>query len=173
MLTVATWWLLNFTGEATVLVQSLPWSALMHWEGSNKNVTPLIRPLAWQSLISWVVCLAFEVLLILSLEALLPTSQVFEYLQITYFFSFLPANWQIFLMCMLSHYSHVSLFVTLWTVACHGPCMGFPRQEYWSGLPCPSLGDLPDIGIKPTYLTSPALTGMFFTTSGTWEAHSF
>ena len=96
MLTVATWWLLNFTGEATALIQSLPWSALMHWEGSNKNVTPLIRTLAWQSLISWVVYLAFEVLLILSLEALLlPTSQVFEYLQITCFFSFLPANWQI------------------------------------------------------------------------------
>ena len=80
MLTGATWWLLNFTGEATALIQSLPWNALMHWEGSNKNVTPLIRPLAWASLISWVVSLAFEVLLILSLEALLlPTSQVFQF----------------------------------------------------------------------------------------------
>ena len=39
--------------------------------------------------------------------------------------------------------------------------MGFPRQEYWSGLPFPSLGDLPDPGIKPT---SPVLTGGFFTT---------
>ena len=95
-LIVATWWLLNFTGEATALIQFSPWSALMHWGGSNKNATPLIRPLAWKSLISWVVYLAFEVLLILSLEALLfPTSQVFEYLQIVYFFSFLPANWQI------------------------------------------------------------------------------
>ena len=39
--------------------------------------------------------------------------------------------------------------------------MGFPRQEYWSGLPFPSPGDLPDLGIKPT---SPALAGKFFTT---------
>ena len=39
--------------------------------------------------------------------------------------------------------------------------MGFSRQEYWSELPFPSLGDLPDLGIKPT---SPALAGVFFTT---------
>jgi len=53
-------------------------------------------------------------------------------------------------------------FVTPWTVA-HQTLliMGFPRQEYWSGLPFPSPGDLPDPGIKPT---SPALTGRFFTT---------
>ena len=43
--------------------------------------------------------------------------------------------------------------------------MGFPRQEYWSGLPCPSPGDLPDPGIKPSYLASPVLTGRFFTTA--------
>ena len=35
--------------------------------------------------------------------------------------------------------------------------MGFPRQEYWSGLPCPPLGDLPDLGIKPMSLASPVL----------------
>ena len=43
--------------------------------------------------------------------------------------------------------------------------MGFSRQEYWSGLPCPAPGDLPDPGIKPTSLTSPTLAGRFFTTS--------
>ena len=48
--------------------------------------------------------------------------------------------------------------------------MGFSRQEYWSGLPCPSPRDLPNPGIKPTSLTSPALAGRFFTTSTTWEA---
>ena len=48
--------------------------------------------------------------------------------------------------------------------------MGFPRQEYWSGLPCPPPGDLPDPGIKPASLTSPALAGGFFTTSAPWEA---
>ena len=48
--------------------------------------------------------------------------------------------------------------------------MGFSRQEYWSGLPLPSLQDLPDLGIKCVSLTSPALAGRFFTTSTTWEA---
>ena len=48
--------------------------------------------------------------------------------------------------------------------------MRFSRQEYWSGLPCPSPGDLPDPGIKPTSLTSPALAGRYFTPSATWEA---
>ena len=51
--------------------------------------------------------------------------------------------------------SHVRLFVTPWTIACKAPLtMGFSRQEYWSGLPCPPPGDLPDPGIKPP---SPAL----------------
>ena len=50
---------------------------------------------------------------------------------------------------MLSPFSHVQLCVTLWTVTCHAPLsMGFSWQEYWSGLPFPSPGDLPDPGIK-------------------------
>ena len=48
--------------------------------------------------------------------------------------------------------------------------MGFSRLEYCSGLPFPSLGDLPDPGIELTFLVSPALTADFFTTSTTWEA---
>ena len=47
--------------------------------------------------------------------------------------------------------------------------MGFSTQEYWSGLPCPSPGELPSPGIKPTSLTSPTLAGGFFTTSAAWE----
>ena len=47
--------------------------------------------------------------------------------------------------------------------------VGFSRQKYWSGLPDPSPGDLPDPGIKPVSLVSPALAGGFFTTSATWE----
>ena len=47
--------------------------------------------------------------------------------------------------------------------------MGFSRQEYWSGLPCPPPGDLPDPGIKPASLMFPALAGGFFTTNTTWE----
>ena len=72
---------------------------------------------------------------------------------------------------MLSHFSRVQLFATPWTVACQAPLsMGFSEQEYWSGLPCPPLGDLLDPGIEPTFLISPVLVGGFFTTSATWEA---
>ena len=57
------------------------------------------------------------------------------------------------------------------TVAREAPLsMGFSRQEYWSGLPGPPPGDLPDPGIKPTSLMSPALAGEFFPTTATWEA---
>ena len=48
--------------------------------------------------------------------------------------------------------------------------MGLSRQEYWSGLPCPSPGDLPEPGITPVSLMSPVLVSRFFTTSATWEA---
>ena len=66
--------------------------------------------------------------------------------------------------CVLSS---VRLFVTLWTVACQTPLsMEFSKQEYWSELPFPSPGDLPDPGIKPTSLAPPALAGRFFTTVG-------
>ena len=66
-------------------------------------------------------------------------------------------------MCMLSCFSCVQLFATLWTIACQAPLsMGFSRQEYWSGLPCPPPGHLPDRGIEPASLMSPALAGGFF-----------
>ena len=68
--------------------------------------------------------------------------------------------------CMLSHFSHVRLFATPWTVAHQAPLsMGFSRQGYWSGLPCPPPGDLPNAGIKPESLASLTLAGGFFTTS--------
>ena len=64
--------------------------------------------------------------------------------------------------------SRVRLFATPWTVARQAPLsMGFSRQEYWSGLPCPPPGDLPDPGIEPASLISPTLAGEFFTTSAT------
>ena len=67
----------------------------------------------------------------------------------------------------------MSDFASLWTVAFQAPLsMGSSRQEYWSGWPCPPPGVLPDPGIKPESLTSPALEGQFFTTSATWEAPS-
>ena len=69
------------------------------------------------------------------------------------------------------------LFTAPWTVACQAPqaplSMGFSRQEYWSGLPFPPPGDLPDPGIEPVSLSSPTLTGGSFTTSATWEDHLY
>ena len=74
-------------------------------------------------------------------------------------------------MCVLSHFSHVQLLETPWTVALQAPVsMGFSRQEYWSVLPCPPPGNLPHPGIEPASFMSPALAGKFFSTSTTWEA---
>ena len=62
-------------------------------------------------------------------------------------------------------------FATLRTVACQASLsMGFPRPEYWSGLPFPSPGDLPNPGIEPESFMSPALAFRFFTTCASWEA---
>ena len=72
---------------------------------------------------------------------------------------------------MLSCFSHVWLFANLWTEACQASLsMRFTRQESWSGLACPPPEDLPYPGIKSMFLMSSALTGLFFTTSATWEA---
>ena len=61
-------------------------------------------------------------------------------------------------------YSCPTHLVTPWTVACHASLsMEFSRQKYWAGLPFPTPGDLPDPGIKPVSLASPALAGGFFT----------
>ena len=61
--------------------------------------------------------------------------------------------------------SRVQLFATTWTVAHEAPLsMGFSRQEYWSRLPLPIPGDLPNPGIKPASISSPALAGRYFTT---------
>ena len=82
----------------------------------------------------------------------------------------LPGRILELLLCVLSFFSCVQLFVTLWTVGHQTPLsIGFSRQEHWNGLPCPPPGDLPDQGIESTCLLSPALEGRFFTTSATWE----
>ena len=61
--------------------------------------------------------------------------------------------------------SHVQLFLTPWMVAHEAPLfMGFPRQEYWSGLPVPPPGDLHEPGTEPTSPGSPALADRFLTT---------
>ena len=78
-----------------------------------------------------------------------------QFEKIIYSFIVITKYWLYSLCCtiyvwMLSHFSHVRLFVTLWTAAHQAPLsMGFSRQEYWRGLPCPPPGDLPDPGIEP------------------------
>ena len=72
---------------------------------------------------------------------------------------------------VVSCFRSARLFATLWTVACQAqPSMGFSKQEYWSGLLCPPPEDLPDPEMEHVSLLSPALAGVFFTTSATWEA---
>ena len=61
----------------------------------------------------------------------------------------------LYVMLMLSH---VSLCATPWTITHQAPLsMGFSRQEYWSQVPFPSLGDLPNLGMEPESPASPAL----------------
>ena len=70
------------------------------------------------------------------------------------------AEW---IVCVLSLFSHGRLCATLWTEAHWAPLsMEFSRQEYWSGLPCIPLGDLPNPGIKPASLMSPPLADRVF-----------
>ena len=77
-------------------------------------------------------------------------------------------NLPVFILCV---FSHVQLFVAPWTVAHQASLpMEFFRQEYWGAVPFPFPGDLPNPGIEPASLMSPALAGRFFTISTTWEA---
>ena len=71
--------------------------------------------------------------------------------------------------CVRAH-SCLTLRDSQWTVACQAPLsLGFPRQEYQSGLPFPTLGDLPDPEIEPESPASPALGGGFFATMSLWK----
>ena len=67
--------------------------------------------------------------------------------------------------------SHDQFSAILWAVAHQAPpSMGISGQKYWSGFPCPPSRGLPEPGIKPMSLMSPALANGFFTTGATWEA---
>ena len=77
---------------------------------------------------------------------------------------FIISGWTYVCLCA-QMISCVQLFATLWTVALQVPLsMGFSRQEYCSGFPFPSPGDLPDPGIEPTTPAYPTLADGFFTT---------
>ena len=72
---------------------------------------------------------------------------------------------------MLSCFSHVQVFVTLWPITCQALLsMGFSMGEYWSGWPCLPPGDLSNPGTEPGSLISSALAGGFLTPRATWEA---
>ena len=75
--------------------------------------------------------------------------------------SLLPVNQ--LCVCMQNHFSHVWFFVTVWTVVHQALLsMGFSRQEHWSGLLFPSPGDLPNSGVEPVSLASPALRQILY-----------
>ena len=89
-----------------------------------------------------------------------------------------PLQWDCFVLlwcyvCVLSHSSRVRLFATPCTIA-HQVFlfMEFSRQEYWSELPCPPPGDLPNPGILPMSLMSPVLAGRFFTLAPPGKPHT-
>ena len=85
----------------------------------------------------------------------------------------LHTSYILYITHVLSCFSRVRLFATLWAIAQKVPLsMGLTRSEYWSGLPCPHPGALPDPGIEPVSQMFPALAGRFFTTITTWEAHT-
>jgi len=93
-----------------------------------------------------------------------------SYLQVTHMHTYTQIHTNKNNACVYA-LSCVQLFGALWTAAYQASLsVEFSRQKYWSGLPCPPPGDLPDPGIKPESLASPALAGTFFTTSTTWEA---
>ena len=83
-----------------------------------------------------------------------------------------PMREDVYILHAKSLQSCVHLFVTVWTLANQAPLsMGFSRQGYWSGLPCPPPGDLPDPGIEPSSLTSLALAGSLFTSKPPGKPH--
>ena len=85
--------------------------------------------------------------------------------------SVLPMNTQDWFPLKVKSLSYVWLFATLWTVAHQTPpSIGFSRQEYWSGLPFPSPGNLPDPGIKPISPALQAEAGRRFNLWATREA---
>ena len=96
----------------------------------------------------------------------IPTGRLPQSLQ------YLPSPLPYHMLCAKLLQSCVILCNPMDYIACQAPLsMGISRQEYWSGLPCPSPRDLPNPGTEPTSLTSPLADG-FFTTSATWEGHT-
>ena len=115
----------------------------------------------------WELCSLFS---LFQLYFLLLTTIIAVFSRILFIHSF-PINYFSKSCCaVLSHFNHVQLFATLWTIALQAPLSKkFSKQEHWSRLPYPPPGDLPDPGIEPVPLMSPAMAGRFFTTRATWD----
>ena len=100
--------------------------------------------------------------------------------RICFFFNFIEKSLETMVygksqcVCVLSHFIHVQLCATLWTLSCQAPLsVGFSEARILDGLPCPPPRDLPNPGTEPVSLIYPALAGRFFTPSMTrevWEA---
>ena len=76
--------------------------------------------------------------------------------------------------CLCSVTQSCRFFAAPWTVPCQAPLpMEFSRQEYWNGVPFPTPGDLPDPGMEPAFLVSPALANRALITSASWEIQEF
>ena len=100
----------------------------------------------------------------------IPPSNIVHSAQDNNLFNKICVSIRVFKSVCMYMLSRVQLFATPWTVACQAPLsIGFPRQKYWSGLPFPSPGDLPNPGIELTSHVS-FISSVFSTTSATWEA---
>ena len=70
--------------------------------------------------------------------------------------------------------AYVQLLANPWNAVHQAPLsIELSRQEHWSGFPFPTPGDIPDPGIQPESMASPALVSRFFTNSATWESHIY
>ena len=133
----------------------LPARLLYSWDFPGKNAKvgchflfQWISPTQDQTRVACISCTGRQILYCwttrnLSIENRLLTFYVSGYVPWTIYM------WIMVLVCVLNHFSLVQLFATLWAVACHAPLsMGFSRQKYWSGLPCPLPGDILEPGIE-------------------------
>ena len=134
---------------------------LLHWQ---VNSLPLShREAQWMFLVSQILTPHLH----LPRRSKIPHLIDFNLGHVTYFGQQCERMWHKPL-CIISQFSHIQLFATLWTMTHQAPLsMGFSRQKYWSGLLFPTPEDLPDTRIKPTSLMCPALAGGFFATGAT------
>ena len=123
-----------------------------------------------QYLCCWLYSL--QILFLVLLEIILYNYNMYNYNCIILYCIIILYNYNYkMILCVLNHFHRVWLFATLWTAAYQAPpSLGFSRQQYQSGLPCPTPENLRDPEIEPMSPRSPVLAGRFFTTSSTWEA---